>query len=260
MKRVLLLTGQLRFNNIDRFNNFTETIEGYDVFISTTREFEEFALKITSREKIIFLDDYMDERYKVTRHNHIYQWMNLDLIIHEFKYKLLQYDVIYRIRTDIKFNIIKLMKIPIEKETMYSYRDMLFFAETKHFIKTFENFYNDIFTVYMGNTNKYIPLNYSNIMRLENNHNINKFHWLIFPKIIWNSNFNKLKENIQKYIFDEKIEDIDNLEMNINVPIGRVFTSEKSFDINCLEHGLLKGIRVRVELFNDRFKYKNFKW
>ena len=54
MKRVLLLTGQLRFNNIDSFNNFTETIEGYDVFISTTREFEEFALKITSKENIIF--------------------------------------------------------------------------------------------------------------------------------------------------------------------------------------------------------------
>lgn len=259
MKRVLLLTGQLRFNNVERFNNFTETIKGYDVFISTTREFEEFALKITSRENIIFLDDYMDKRYEVTRHNHIYQWMNLDLIIHEFKYKLLQYDVIYRIRTDIKFNIIKLIKIPIEKETMYSYRDMLFFAEAKHFIKTFENFYNDIFTVYMGNTNKYIPLNYSNIMRLENNHNITRFHWLIFPKIIWDSNFNKLKENIQKYIFDEKIEDIDNLEMNINVPIGRVFTSEKSFVINCLKHGLLKGICLRIELFNDRFEYKNFK-
>ena len=106
MKRVLLLTGQLRFNSIDRFNNFIETIQGYDVFISTTREFEEFALKITSKEKIVFLDDYMDKRYKVTRHNHIYQWMNLDLIIHEFKYKLLQYDVIYRIRTDIKLNII----------------------------------------------------------------------------------------------------------------------------------------------------------
>ena len=260
MKRVLLLTGQLRFNNIDRFNNFTEIIKGYDVFISTTREFEAFALKITSRENIIFLDDYMDERYKVTRHNHIYQWMNLDLIIHEFKYKLLQYDVIYRIRTDIKFNVIKLMEISIEKETMYSYRDMLFFAETEHFIKTFENFYNDIFTVYMGNTNKYIPLNYSNIMRLENNHNITRFHWLIFPKIIWSYDFNKLKENIQKYIFDEKIVDIDNLEMKVNIKIGRAFTSEKSFVINCLEYGLLKGIRLKVELFNDRFKYKNFKW
>ena len=112
----------------------------------------------------------------------------------------------------------------------------------------------------MGNTNKYIPLNYSNIMRLENNHNITRFRWLIFPKIIWDSNFNKLKENIQKYIFDEKIVDIDNLEMKVNVSVGRAFTSEKSFVINCLEHGLLKGIRVRVELFNDRFKYKNFKW
>ena len=259
MKRVLILTGQLRFNNIDSFNNFTETIEGYDVFISTTREFEAFALKITSKENIVFLDDYMDKRYKVTQYNHIYQWMHLDLIIHEFKYKLLQYDVIYRIRTDIKFNIIKLMEILIEKETMYSYRDILFFAETEHFIKTFENFYNDIFTVYMGNTDKYIPLNYSNIMRLENNHNITRFHWLIFPKIIWDSNFNKLKENIQKYIFDEKIVDINNLEMKVNVSIGRAFTSEKSFVINCLEHGLLKGIRLRIELFKDRFEYKNFK-
>ena len=259
MKRVLLLTGQLRFNSIDRFNNFIETIQGYDVFISTTREFEELALKITSREKIVFLDDYMDKRYKVARYNSIYQWMHLDLIIHEFKYKLLQYDVIYRIRTDIKFNIIKLMEIPIVKEIMYSYRDILFFAETKHFIKTFENFYNDILNVYMGNTNNYIPLNYSNIMRLENNHNIKRFNWLIFPKIIWDSNLNKLKENIQKYIFDEKIEDIDNLEMNINVHLGRIFTSEKSFVINCLEHGLLKGIRLRIELFKDRFEYKNFK-
>ena len=260
MRGVLLLTGQLRFNNTDRFDAFIDTIKGYDVFISTTREFEEFAFKITSRENIVFLDDYLNEKYEITRHGYIYQWMNLDLLIYKFKSKLLEYDIIYRVRTDIKFYIDELINVPIEKETIYSIRDMMFFGESKHFVKTFENFYNDIFTVYMGNTNNYIPLNYSNIIRLEDNQKIGGFHRLVFPKIIWDGNFIKLKENIQKFIFDEKIEDIHKLDMQINSIIGRNFSSEKSFVINCLEHGLLKNVRLRIQLFSDRYKYKDFKW
>jgi len=258
MKKVFILAGQLRFNNTDRLNNFIKMIKGYDVFISTTKEFEKLALKITSSENIVFLDDYMDERYKIPQFNSMYQWINLDLLIYNFKNKLLHYDAIYRIRTDIDFNTIRLMKIAIEKETMYSYRDIIFFSEAKHFIKTFENFYNDIYTIYIGNTNNYIPLNYSNIIRLEKVHDIGGFHRIIFPKIIWDPNFINLKENIQKYVFDEKIKDIENLDMVIKSTVGRNFSSEKSFLLNCLEHGLLKNVRLRIHLFNDRFKYKIF--
>ena len=258
MKKVFILAGQLRFNNTDRLNNFIKMIKGYDVFISTTKEFEKLALKITSSENIVFLDNYMDKRYKIPQFNSMYQWINLDLLIYNFKNKLLHYDAIYRIRTDINFNTIRLMKIVIEKETMYSYRDIIFFSEAKHFIKTFENFYSDIYTIYIRNTNNYIPLNYSNIIRLEDVHDIGGFHRIIFPKIIWDPNFIKLKENIQKYIFDEKIKDIENLDMVIKSTVGRNFSSEKSFLLNCLQHGLLKNVRLRIHLFKDRFKYKIF--
>lgn len=255
MKKIFLLTGQLRFTEKEYLDNFLKMMKDKDVLISTTKEFEELALNITKKENIVYLDDYLQKNYQETKLTHIYQWMHLDLIINTFKKKMLEYDVIYRIRTDITFDMNELLNFPVDNETIYLHRDILFFAETKHFIKTFENYYDDIFNIYINNTDNYVPLNYNSIIRLENINLIYRWHWLIFPKIIWSKNFEQLKKNIKNYIFVQKM-DIEKLEMNINVKLRRLFTSEKSFIINALKHGLIKGIPLKVNLLKDRFMYK----
>lgn len=246
MSKAILLTGQLRFTDDIHLNNFLIQITELDIpiFICTYRSFQNYAERITESDKICYYEDYSVDYKKCE--NHIYQWIHLDILIKKFRKVFTNYEVLYKIRTDILFSN-DIFQHSVEGNSIYLYRDIMFYGKTNHFIKTFENYYYDIYKIYYGNTNRYIPLNYDNILKLENIRGIHRFHWINFPEIIWDKDFSILKQNIQKYIFDEKINPSD-CQTKVNVNIGRKFSSEKSFVINCINHGLIKSIKGRVQL------------
>ena len=246
MSKAILLTGQLRFTDDDHFDKFLTQIVDLNIpiFICTYKSFQNYAEKLTSVDKICYYEDFSNHYKKCE--NHIYQWIHLDILLKKFRVLLNEFDVLYKIRTDIIFSN-EIFQDSVEDNCIYLHRDIMFYGKSHHFIKTFENYYNDIYTIYYDNTWNYIPLNYENIMKLENTRGIHRFHWINFPEIIWDHNFSVLKQNIQKYIFDEKINP-NECKVKVNVKIGRKFSSEKSFVINCINHGLIKPIKGRVEL------------
>ena len=56
-EKAILITGQLRFQDIDHFNEFYNKIKKYDIYISTYKEYEHIAQKITKNYLIIYITD-----------------------------------------------------------------------------------------------------------------------------------------------------------------------------------------------------------
>ena len=258
MSKAILVTGQLRFKDYDYFNKYLNKITSLNmsIFICTYKSFQKYAEKLTSVSKICYYDDFCNHYKKLDTEDEevIMQWIHLDILIKKFKVILNDFDVLYRVRTDILFSNDIFLNF-VEDNYIYQHSDLMFYGKTGHFLKTFENFYNDIYEIYYGNTNNYIPLNYENIMKLENVEGIFRWHWINFPEIIWDSNFLLLKQNIQKYIFEEKINPSD-YKVKINGILTRIFSSEKSFLINCISYGLIKSIKGEVKLLNMRKQWQ----
>ena len=79
----------------------------------------------------------------------------------------------------------------------YIFTDYCFYASMAMFINVFTNYYNNINHCYKGNMNRYIPINYNNLILCENNPDF-KWNWIVYPEIIHPKNkkifFRKLKK------------------------------------------------------------------
>jgi len=250
----LLIAGKLRFKNKRKFTLFLNSIEGYDIFISTYTIYEKLAKKITNN--VIFLDKHPD--YKTTYQSNMYQWFHLQNLIREYKTTLVDYVILYRLRTDIKFHM-KLFNQIVVTNTIYSIRDLLFFGETMHFIKLFENFFDDILNTYYGKPTRYININYTNFINTKMP--IYKWRWFTYPQFIFSENFNTLKDNIIANM--DKLNDIntDNntckfvsfMPHEIIKPLK--FSSERIFPLHCINYGFIEGINLKINLYKGRKEF-----
>jgi hypothetical protein len=242
MKKALLLSGQMRFVDKDHFNNFINIIHKYDVYICTYRKFESIAMKIS--KNVVFIEDFVNYNIFSGRRN-LFQWIHLDILIKKYKTTLMNYDVLYKIRTDITL-VKEIFESSVEENTIYLRSDLLFYGKTTHFINVFDNFYKSIKTLYWDNSNKYIPLNYYNIIQLNNLDFIKRWNWLMFPKKIYDPNFSIMKENIKQCLIKNiSIEDDTEYTRHMALPI---FSSEKSLLIHCINKGLICGISFNIKL------------
>ena len=243
MKKALLIPGQMRFVDKTHFFNFMNIIHDYDVYICTYKNYESIATKIS--KNVIFIEDFVDGNLFCKRRN-LFQWIHLDILIKKYKTVLMNYDVLYKIRTDITLAK-EIFESPVEENTIYLKSDLLFYGKTTHFIHVFEDFYENIKTLYWNNSNKYIPLNYHNIIQLNNVNFIKRWNWLMFPKKIFNPNFSIMKENIKQCLIKNiSIDDEDEYTKHWVLPI---FSSEKSLLIHCINKGLICGISFNINLF-----------
>lgn len=251
MSIALLIVGEMRFENEYSLNIFIDKFKKYDIYISTYLKYKNIASKIS--KNTIFLENYNNEKQKKSN---IYQWLHLDYIISNYKKKLLNYDKIFKIRTDIIFEN-DIFDYEISNNTIYLYRDFLFFGKSKYFIDVFKYYYNDIVNKYYGCMNAYHPLKYENMLSIK--YPSFNWKWLVLPKIIYNKKFNIMKENIikhKKLLNDNfnNIEEFDETKFIKNFNLG-LFSSEKTLLINCLNKGKIDGIKFKVNLIKDR---KNF--
>lgn len=253
----LLITGQLRFENESLFNSFLDIIKDYDVYISTYTIYKHLAKKIT--DNVIFLDEHID--YKRKYQSNMYQWWHLQNLIRKYKPILLKYDILYRLRVDI--NIPKeLFNKKTDIRTIYSFRDFIFFGNKLHFIKLFENFFDDILNKYYGlPPRRYININYSNFIKTKNP--CYMWKWFTYPKFIYNNDFNIIKANMMNNMYKlNYINNNNNNKCNFVSSMPRriynstKFASERIFPLHCINNGFIQDIELNFKLYKERKSFK----
>ena len=235
MRIAIILPGELRFESLNHFNNFYEKVKDYDIYISTYAKYEKLCKKLNAYYLIVDENKTYEEKFdfvniKSKNKNRIWQWYHLSNILKKYKNELSNYDCILKLRTDIIFSKPKITKV--NKYTIYAASDLIFYAEAKHFIKVFENIFDNIKNIYYNNVSKYIPISYDNILNsnisLTNQTNGLRYNWLILPTLIhvnehffvslFDENFYELKENIKKnYDFLKILNKIYSLNTNTNI-------------------------------------------
>lgn len=254
----ILLVGELRFENESHFFKFKHNLKNYNLFISTYPKYERIAKLLT--DNYIITDISLPNKYRP--YKHIYQWFHLNNILIIYKNVLNQnFQNLIKLRTDININSYKFSTLEVNKNTTYVQTDQIFYANTSHFINTFNNFYSDIFNFYWEiQEKKYINLNYLNLYKSEFPIDI-RTEWLTLPKLIYNKNQLILKKNIKNnldILLSEDPQLIKNMDMIIGMkiePYGLPFSSEKCFAINCINNGLVAQSKIVGNLDINR---KNF--
>jgi hypothetical protein len=243
----ILLVGELRFENESHFLNFQSKLKNYNIFISTYPKYERIAKLLT--DNYIISDITLPDKYMP--YKHIYQWFHLNNILTIYKNVFYQnFENLIKLRTDININSYKFSALEVNKNTTYVQTDQIFYANTFHFINTFQNFYSDIFNFYWEiQEKKYINLNYLNLYKSEFPIDI-RTEWLTLPKLIYDKNQLILKKNIKNNLDTLLSEDthlIKNMDMIIGMkiePHGLPFSSEKCFAINCINSGLIAQSKI----------------
>ena len=245
MKHAIILTGELRFDNEIHFNQFINFINGFDVFISTYPKYEKLAKQITN--------NYVVSETSLPQGN-MYQWYHLDKIIKQWKSTLLNYEILIKLRTDLIFNEIDLKNLIVDSNTIYPQTDQIFYAESKHFIHTFEDMFDNVTSLYINRSKDYyIPINYNNLVNSNPKTNV-KTAWLTLPKKIYSINFLELQNNIKENesIFLIGGYDVSEMDMEFGMKTGYAFTSERCFLIQCINKGLVNDSIINGVLMNNR--------
>ncbi len=255
--KAILITGHLRFEDINHFNNFYNKIKIYDIYISTTKEYEHIAQKITKNYLIL-----SDKEYDVPFQPNLYQWLHLNNIIKNFNFSKKKYDIIYKLRTDILFDK-SIFTTNVYTDYFYISTDFCFFASMSTFINVFTDFYYKINHYYKGKMTRYIPINYNNLILCDNNAAM-KWHWITYPEIIYPKNtkisFKELKENVQKNLNLLNSSNSNDFTMNSDyLPKfleNSIFSSEKILMIHILNFCGIKEINTQINLMYNRAKWK----
>tara|TARA_Y100000389_G_scaffold75385_1_gene72031 strand:+ start:1108 stop:1893 length:786 start_codon:yes stop_codon:yes gene_type:complete len=260
MKIAVIITGQLRFRDIKHLQNFRQKLGVHDTFISSTTKYKSYALKLTSLDKCIL----MNETEMKVKTNNMFQWYHLDNVMRKFSKTLYNYDIIIKIRTDINCpNIDKLKSLEILPETIYCCTDILFYGRASHFIKTFHFFWNNIISEYMGSVASYKKINYRNIIDsngpLYHNQEMGaRFTWLIVPRFIFSDNFDTFKKNIQKNLPYLDRLNVNEAEYNDLINYRRltgIFSSEQTFCLHCFNSGRVENSKLPIQLLGGRHQW-----
>ena len=222
-KIAVLITGQLNRNSKLFFKkNFCRKVKDFDLFISSYEEDISY-IKMIKQKKIKYLniENYdllknkpINLRGKIKKNKDclgIYQWYHLDKIISSNYNDLKKYDLIIKLRPDIYFkNISFLNKCEINNDAIYCYYDLLFYGTALHFLNVFSGFYKNICNKYVYSYNKYLEINYENLVKSDLTYP--ELLNLALPKFVINKNINKTKkiirnnmQDLQEEVFDTKI-------------------------------------------------------
>ena len=179
MKIAILITGELRSKYL---NNLIESINNYDVYISTYHEYKKRAKIITDVSRIKFVD----RRDLKCESTNMCQWFHLKNLLKNFKSKLESYDVLVKIRSDCYFfEPIKNEHFNnIENNYFYINSDHSFYAKTTTFYDVLWDFWKTINLEYLLNSNKYYPINYMNLLYSFNNIYCSNYTNYYFEKYI----------------------------------------------------------------------------
>ena len=156
-KIAILITGEIRLPNK---NNLLNSINKFDTYISTYKEYKTSANLLSGNAQVYERDEVRDfiksdlsllRKYvnpKIT--SNIYQWWHLNNLLTIHKKKLLNYDIIFKTRSDCYFlhPLSPKMFDHVDDKFFYMNSDISFYSCTNIFLKLYGDFYRDIFPKY----------------------------------------------------------------------------------------------------------------
>lgn len=257
MNLAILITGELRVPNLE---NLINSIEEYDIFISTYDEYIDIALNITTKNNII---TYNRKNINLETKT-LYQWFHLKNLLKHFKSRLMNFDIILKIRSDCYFfepitsNHFKNFK----KKFFYMNSDHSFYSDTDNFYKVLKNFWLILNKNYLNNNDKPFKINYVNLIYsynkiyrskyvnqylniYNNSNNLPKLNIRtnfnvgmkeqFYPRLIYHKNNLILYKNMKlhkKYLMNNH-DDIEDFYCK-NKPKNNIFPSEKFFFLHVI--------------------------
>ena len=256
MKVAVLIPGELR-----DVHNVKNLYEDCDVFIHSDKKYlDDVRYKMNRAYPIRWSFESFEgddeRRYEKYIENFSY---NMHRIVQWYRYtKLLEknlsgYDIIVKTRTDLVHNIdtlkVFLKNKVIEKDTLYIFKDWLWYGEPKTILKT--DLYEDII-FYIHRDMEYLKLNYDTI--LKSDLDSIRFHWLNYPKQYIND-WDTFKEDVKKNLHQlNKIRsdrrDYKGTEIFTQKMYTNSFPSEKVFLIFLINQGIVcknLGFNVKLE-------------
>lgn len=258
MNLAILITGELRIPDLE---NLLNSINNYDIFISTYDEYLDIALKITSKNNILTYD--RNKLHLSTKT--LYQWFHLKNLLKYFKSRLINFDILLKIRSDCYFfePITENNFINFKKNFFYMNSDHSFYADTNHFYKILKKYWLIINKKYLNNIDKPFKINYINLIYSYNkiyrsnyvnqylnnyNNDSNNLPRLniranfnigmreqLYPRLIYHKDNLILYKNMKlhkKYLMNNH-DDIEDFYCK-NKPKNNIFPSEKIFFLHVI--------------------------
>lgn len=201
MKIACIINGQLRVKDKTHLETLNRQLSGCDVYIRTYPEYTRTANALAHKRCVI------GSAPKVPLPN-LYQYWTLQDIVRTYKEELLEYDLIFRYRTDLQMKIPNLAQhlreYTFTDSTFYAKTDWIYCCKPKLFIEMFENVYDTILQRYINRESEYVPIHWDNLIQsLYSGYGHFRNHWLNYPTQYFPGNFNSgpdiMLPNIQKY-------------------------------------------------------------
>ena len=281
-KNLVLITGLIRkhelFNSL-LSNNF---FEDCDIYICTNKDQETSLNKLNLKENIFFIEDDSFQKIleghllslgvSTTRWDKVpgsllLQWQKLNYLVYKIgEEKILKYENVFKIRTDLKIKSENLKSLKFEESEIKMNSDFCFGSKSKNFL-IISNFFYSAISEYWNNTN-YQPFQIKNIDKFD--YDSAKFQWLKYPESVVKKDLKlylkhrlellfakrKLKliteKDIKKFIikYKEEISDVESPYENVvyfrKHQFKIFFPSEPSF----LHYLLINNFKIK-KLFNE---------
>jgi hypothetical protein len=259
-KVAILITGELRIYN---FNNLYQSIKNFDVYISTYDQYKDIAKKL-SNNVLTISKNHEDISIKNIKYKNMYQWWHLNKLLIKFKKKLINYDILLKIRSDCyffkKLNINHFVNTDLHY--FYTNSDHSFYGSSKIFYKIYQNFFDEIMNKYIDKGDHYFDINYNNLIKsykytknpkYNKNNNINPnrtrinieigIKELVYSTSIYHKNNGILIKNIIDYIKNKK--KINNNQFTNKYKSGnKNFGSEKYNFLNIVNKVIIKSFEL----------------
>ncbi len=225
-KNLVLITGLIRksevFNNLLLSNFFQDC----DIYICTNRDQESNLSKVIIKENILFIED---DSFQKILESHILkfgvnttrwdkfpgslllQWQKLNYLVHRIgEEKILEYENVFKMRTDLEIKSKNLKNIKFEKNEIKMNSDFCFGSKSDNFLKISDFFYSAI-SEYWNNTN-YQPFKIQNIDDFD--YDCAKFQWLKYPESVLKKDLKLyLKHRLELFFAKKKVKLISEKEI-----------------------------------------------
>ena len=168
----VLLPGEMRFPD---FDNLMASMAAFDVFISTYVEDEDRARLL--RPKGLVLTDRSTVSLPGGK-GRMYQWYHLDRLLKEYKAELLEYDVLFKTRSDCYFfePLTAAHFSHVHGEFLHMNSDISFYARAATFFYVYESMFDDVRGKYLRAGHVYFDLDYENLVAAYGIDAVNKQH------------------------------------------------------------------------------------
>jgi hypothetical protein len=221
MKIACIINGQLRIKDTTHANELNELLKGTDVYIRSYPEYQNTFKFLSFKEKVLKSVPKLPQAG-------LYQYYTLQDIVRKYKNELLEYDLIFRYRTDLKLKIKNLANhleenYEFKENTFYAKSDWIFCCKPKLFIELFENVFDIIMEKYINKERFYFPIHWENLIKsLESGYGHIRNHWLNYPQQYFPKDF-KSNPDYMIPLIRENLKELNDLNNNNNKDI-QVYT------------------------------------